>query len=373
MKVYAKQDTSAFSLQIQCDTCAPFLLHLNQTDLLPYQEVILPCDPWKLTVQVVKTDSAQSFFELYGISLENPSLRGILYHSLGINGCKLEDLLKEDLAFRQMREMSPDLVIIDLGGNDYYPNHTLPQSFESNLRTLVEKIRNATPRTSILLVTNQSVLYRHQEVKAVQEAREVIRKVAMEYDCAFYDWYAVSGGEKSMWHWYRNQLAKKDHVHLTFKGYQLKGELFTNALLTAYHRFWLKKPLDSIPIPPQWHHDSSVHPIPPQVHIVQKGETLSDIARKYHTSVNALMEWNRLTSSRIYPGQRLLIYSSIQSKGQSASPSEAIPTIYTVKPGDTLWRISQRYGIPIAKLKEWNQLTDPVILHPGQKLRLKPR
>lgn len=374
MKVYAKQDSHAYSLQIQSDTCNPLPLHFNQNNLLPYQEIMLPCDPWKLRFSIQKTDSLQSFFELYGISLENTTLRGILYHSVGINGCGLKDILKEELGFRQIKELSPDLIIIDLGGNDYYPGNSLPSDFETTLRQLVEKIKSTAPRASILLVTNQSVLYRGKEVGAVQSAREVIRKVALDSDCALYDWYAVSGGKNSMWQWYLNHLAKKDHVHLTFKGYQLKGELFANALLASYHRFWMKKNLDSLPLPPGWHYDSTFSQPQPLIHIIKKGEVLGKIAQKYHVSVKDLMEWNRLQSTTIYPGQKLFIYKpGTQRTGQHipSFPKQA-PSFYTVKPGDTLWSISQRYQIPLAKLKEWNQIDDSSLIYPGQKLKLHP-
>ena len=44
--------------------------------------------------------------------------------------------------------------------------------------------------------------------------------------------------------------------------------------------------------------------------------------------------------------------------------------VYKVKSGDTLTAIGQKYSVPAERIKDWNQLTDNHILHPGDKLTL---
>ena len=128
--------------------------------------------------------------------------------------------------------------------------------------------------------------------------------------------------------------------------------------------------------------------IPPDIvfgwHIVKKGETLGLIARRYHTSVQAIVRLNSLRSATlIYPGQRLKIPGQNQgllasdddgnapttSAGNNNSASSKV-IVYIVKPGDTLFQIAKNYGVSIEKIKKDNQLAND-ILTVGQKLTIK--
>ncbi len=98
-------------------------------------------------------------------------------------------------------------------------------------------------------------------------------------------------------------------------------------------------------------------------HRVKRGETLGTIARQYGTSVRAIMSLNNLSSSNIQSGQRL----RVQAGNTAAAPSR--PTIHQVKRGETLTAISQKYGVSINDLKQWNNLRSGKIMV-GQRLRL---
>jgi membrane-bound lytic murein transglycosylase D len=113
-------------------------------------------------------------------------------------------------------------------------------------------------------------------------------------------------------------------------------------------------------------------------HSVKKGDTLSNIARKYGVSVKDVTESNKIsarTSLRI--GQELMVPVSgtIPPKSASAvaslSPSatQPIPTVYRVKRGDTLFSIATRFNVTVNDLKKWNKLTS-TRLDIGQKLSL---
>ena len=96
---------------------------------------------------------------------------------------------------------------------------------------------------------------------------------------------------------------------------------------------------------------------PETVYIVQRGDTLSAIARRYGVTVQALMAYNSLQSTTIYVGQRLLI--------PVASPST--PLTYVVQKGDTLYSIGRRYGVTVAQIKTANNLKSDTI-YVGQRL-----
>ena len=111
------------------------------------------------------------------------------------------------------------------------------------------------------------------------------------------------------------------------------------------------------------------------VHVVKKGETLSSISKKYHVSVNQLKQWNNMKSDRLSIGQRLTVYSSGAPMAQAGNdkPVErsTTETIHTVKSGETLGKIAQKYKCSVTDLKRWNNLQSTTI-KVGQKLKVYP-
>ena len=111
------------------------------------------------------------------------------------------------------------------------------------------------------------------------------------------------------------------------------------------------------------------------VHIVKSGESLGSIANKYRISVNQLKTWNKLKSTTIYPGQKLIVYSSGAPMAQSGNskPVERSTEqkIHTVKSGENLSIIAKKYQCTVTDLKEWNNLKS-TNLSIGQKLKVYP-
>jgi membrane-bound lytic murein transglycosylase D len=123
-------------------------------------------------------------------------------------------------------------------------------------------------------------------------------------------------------------------------------------------------------------------------HVVKEGETLGAISEKYRCRVNDIMDWNGLYSSRIREGRKLTIYvPKKQSKQYLSDNSKAENenkvsetsknqngqiVYYTVKQGDTLWEIAQRYpGTSYSDILKWNGLSRNSSIVPGQQLKIK--
>ena len=91
---------------------------------------------------------------------------------------------------------------------------------------------------------------------------------------------------------------------------------------------------------------------------VVPGDNLYTISHNYNSTVENVLKFNYIPNPNlIYPGQKIVI---------PLSPPEAI--IYTVKPGDTLYRIAIKYGTFVANLIKYNYLTQPYVIYPGQQL-----
>ena len=97
----------------------------------------------------------------------------------------------------------------------------------------------------------------------------------------------------------------------------------------------------------------------PVVHVVKRGDTLSEIAARYRVSQGQIKRWNKLRSNRIYTGQSLRVGSRVKSGDW-----------YRVRRGDTLSKIARQFAVPVYKLKALNQL-DGDVIHVGQKLYLQ--
>ena len=99
-------------------------------------------------------------------------------------------------------------------------------------------------------------------------------------------------------------------------------------------------------------------------YVVQRGDTLSIIARRFGTTVSAILARNpQITNpDLIFPGQVI----TIPTAGQPTPPSPR-PGRYIVQPGDTLSIIARRFGTTVAAILSRNpQITNPDLIFPGQ-------
>ncbi len=121
------------------------------------------------------------------------------------------------------------------------------------------------------------------------------------------------------------------------------------------------------------------------IHTVKRGETLWNIAQQYHQKVDTLVLLNNLTNSdSISIGQQLKIppSSSLMAREEqkkdknisevktTQSEENFSPIVYIVKPGDSLWSISQKYGVSTKLIAEINNIKQQNILRVGQSLEI---
>ncbi len=118
-------------------------------------------------------------------------------------------------------------------------------------------------------------------------------------------------------------------------------------------------------------HQRHAEQTPDLYHRVRRGDSLSVIARRYHTSVSELVALNGLQSRhRIRAGQVLRL--PFAGKPSAVSPLSADTERYVVRSGDSLSTIARRARVSEAELLAWNGIDDRNRIYAGQELRLRP-
>ena len=106
-----------------------------------------------------------------------------------------------------------------------------------------------------------------------------------------------------------------------------------------------------------------------QFHTIKSGESLGKIADKYNVSISELKKWNHIKGNTIQAGKKLKIYSDKKVIAKTESKSNNDGT-YTVKSGDSLFSISKQFpGVSIEDIKKWNDISSDNI-QPGMKLKI---
>ena len=108
-------------------------------------------------------------------------------------------------------------------------------------------------------------------------------------------------------------------------------------------------------------------------HTVKSGDTLSEIASKYRTSIKKIKKWNgiRENDNVIYVGKKLIIFISANDY-QRISTNTPKTVNYKVKYGDSLSKISYKFGVRVSDIRKWNSLKSDLI-KVGQNLIIKTK
>lgn len=104
-------------------------------------------------------------------------------------------------------------------------------------------------------------------------------------------------------------------------------------------------------------------------YFVQRGETLFAIAKRYQTTVHAIVAANRLEDpNAICPGQALVI----PRPGEVPSPPPG-GIVHLVRPGETLFFLADKFGTHVQEILRANQIAHPEFVLPGQQLVIPER
>lgn len=113
-------------------------------------------------------------------------------------------------------------------------------------------------------------------------------------------------------------------------------------------------------------------------YLVRQGDTVWSIARQFKTDPSSLLQANGLTkNSALTPGQKIFVPEAGSLEVQVAKAQAEVVrkelVSYQVRPGDTVWNISKRFGVTPTELRQWNKLADNSPIRPGDQLMLYKR
>jgi LysM repeat protein len=320
LRIYCKLEPSSYDLRVFCDG-EPMLVPVGSrtTGHLPYIELTVPPLKNTLNVQLVKRADNQSEFQIYGMSILSKSKGGVIVHNVGVGAARYQSILYEALMPEQLTTLDPDLVILDFGTNDYLYDDKVKPELEKEIIKGINLIKAAKPGVSILLTSAHDLYRRGHNVRSGTAFSDLMRKIAREQHCLFFDWFWIAGGQTSMRKLQQTGLAQSDMIHLTYAGYKLKGQLLSDAFFKTMNYLEQNPTADSLVFPVDSLKKEQVllvqklveTPPPagsPTKHLIRSGENLGSIALKYGVTVSQLKAWNNLHSDLIIAGKTLLVY-----------------------------------------------------------------
>jgi lysophospholipase L1-like esterase len=181
---------------------------------------------------------------LFGLVMETDS-PGVVVDTLGIAGTRASNMLAwdQDIWTDNIRRRDPDLYILAYGTNEATDEDQPIATYRKNLREVLTRLRHAAPDASCLLLGPGDF---PREIEAgvwvprprVAEIIEAQRDIAFEMGCGFWDAHAFMGGVNSMHTWATSkpQMASRDHIHLTKRGYVRMGMAVTDAMMASFDR-----------------------------------------------------------------------------------------------------------------------------------------
>lgn len=350
LKIFCKRSAKSFDLSIEING-ERIPVYIDDSDKTPYISVeIPPIKDRKMTLHVVKNNPTESEFEFYGMSLESGNDKGVLYHNAGVGAARWNSLLYLELLWDQIPHFNPDVIVLDYGTNDYLYDDKIRPELENEIKTVIKKMRAAAPNASIILTSSQDLYFKKRNCKSGEPFSDMMHRIAAETKCAIFDWYWVSGGQGTMLDWVREGLAQPDMIHLSVRGYQLKGNLFFDALKNTMS--WLDKNAGAEEF------FFNVDSLKAQQKLVR--DRIPGTAAN-----NAMVVANRTTTTTAAaataPKPAAKAPVATKTVVPPSSTTGRVKYVHKITTGESLYSIGKKYNVTVSQIKSWNNMTKDLI------------
>lgn len=231
LRVYHNFNPSfEFSVANQTD------LHFVRKDFMRegYSEFVFETALDSINFNLVRKDTLIKNFMIKGFSIQS-SNPGFYYAAIGVNGASTSSYLRCQSFVDELATIPPDLVIFSIGVNDTHDMNFSKERFITNYDSLISLIKQASPNCTFLFnTTTDNYINRKIANKRTVKAQEAAYILMEKHHGAVYDLFAVMGGYKSIYKWYKAGLASKDKVHFNGRGYKLLAGLMFEAIAKSY-------------------------------------------------------------------------------------------------------------------------------------------
>jgi hypothetical protein len=290
--IHGKMDTVAIELAI------PGVLKSHESigDQRTLYTFECPEVPSKIQFRVLKECS------LWGLEFIQES--GLVYQQCGVVGAQFTHLLpyKEDI-LSMLEWQKPNLVVFSYGTNESY-GALDSIAYEKQIASFILLLKEKLPEVGIIITNAPDTRSAGKTPKSELLVNRCLHGISKKTETAYYDVNQVMGGWGSHARWQANDLFLKDQLHFNKKGATLMGQMFCHALLkTCDIGFTQQSLLEqqiTIAYPKQLAIPatipSDVSETVSRTYIVKEGDSLSAIAKKLGTSVDALCKLNGITN-----------------------------------------------------------------------------
>ncbi len=210
-----------------------------------------PKASWRLSNQLIDANKvnglrllAPSGGKLGGVILDRQA-PGITLDALGINGSVANVISRWDTASlrTQLQWRDPQLVILAYGTNEAFGKDLIPDTYETELRNAIRKVRAAAPNAAILLIgAPSSAKTKAPNINggcklplppSLIKVQNSQRRIARQEKTLYWDWGAMMGGNCGAQAWFKQAVPfmRPDLVHMSPEGYAASADALYMALV----------------------------------------------------------------------------------------------------------------------------------------------
>lgn len=346
---------------------------LNQLPHHTQNPQVLEFSPLQqLHIEFQKNNISQTHVDFFGYQLVGANA-GVVYHHYGVVGAQFPHFINRvKQACDQLAYIQPDLIIFSFGTNEAYNGKLSLEDYKKSVNHFIDSIQQVLPQVAILITTPPDTRSSGRIPPMQQGILKALKEIAQAKDVALFDLNRAMGGWGNVHFWHAAGLTLKDRVHFTTEGYGLQGKMITSCLLEI-HEQALAKARKKVTAEEQ----SYQAQLNTEIYTA-----LDDILR--HTPALILEDTStgkfNLSDSAanqiLIQQEKSTPKDTVATTPRKPSPtttrkspsSQTKPVIHTVKSGENLYRIAQKYHVTTDAIAKANHLRNPRAIKPGQKL-----